>query len=194
MSIYLDNAATTQVCPEAAEAAMDAMTVHYANPSSTHAAGREAAKMLEHARGQVAHALGCKSGELVFTSCGSEGDNWAVIRGAEYQSKFGRHVISSSVEHSAVLKSLEYLVAHGFEVTRLKPEQDGGVAKKVPLESVLRLPEDLPPDAHEPPGGQLPQLPHAPVSMRWEAVTVIFSATMASSSPSSRMLLHSQPL
>ena len=128
MSIYLDNAATTQVCPEAAQAALDAMTVHYGNPSSTHALGREAAKKLEHARGQVAHALGCRPGELVFTSCGSEGDNWAIVRGAEYQGKFGRHIISSAAEHSAVLKSLEYLASHGFEVTLLKPRADGAVS------------------------------------------------------------------
>ena len=128
MSIYLDNAATTMVCPEAAEAALDAMTMHYANPSSTHAAGREAAAILTHSRAQVAHALGCKADELVFTSCGSEGDNWAIIRGAEYRGKFGRHVISSDAEHPAVLKSLDYLEAHGFSVTRLKPGADGAVS------------------------------------------------------------------
>lgn len=127
MSIYLDNAATTRVCPEAAQAALDAMTEHYGNPSSTHALGREAAKLLEQARGRVAHALGCAADELVFTSCGSEGDNWAVICGAEYQSKFGRHIISSAAEHSAVLKSLEHLESRGFEVTYLSPAPDGSI-------------------------------------------------------------------
>ena len=76
MSIYLDNAATTQVCPEAVQAATEAMTAHFGNPSSTHAMGREAAAALAKARSQVSHALGCKPDELVFTSCGSEGDNW----------------------------------------------------------------------------------------------------------------------
>ena len=128
MSIYLDNAATTKVCPEAAQAALEAMTDHYGNPSSTHAAGREAAKLLEHARAQVAHALGCRAGELVFTSCGSEGDNWAIIRGAEYRGKFGRHIVSSAAEHPAVLKSLEYLESHGFSVTLLKPDANGAVS------------------------------------------------------------------
>ena len=130
MSIYLDNAATTRVCPEAAQAAMDAMTEHYGNPSSTHAMGRDAAKLLEQARGRVAHALGCRSSELVFTSCGSEGDNWALKCGAAYAGKFGRHIISSAAEHSAVLKSLEYLSASGFEVTYLKPRGDGAIAKE----------------------------------------------------------------
>ena len=127
MSIYLDNAATTRVCPEAAQAALDAMTEHYGNPSSTHTLGREAAKLLEQARGRVAHALGCAPGELVFTSCGSEGDNWAVRCGAEHQSRSGRHIISSAAEHSAVLKSLEYLESRGFEVTYLSPAQDGSI-------------------------------------------------------------------
>ena len=133
MSIYLDNAATTQVCPEAAQAALDAMTRCYGNPSSTHAMGREAAKLLSQARVQVSKALGCRPEELVFTSCGSEGDNWALLRGAEYQSKFGRHIISSAVEHAAVLQSLDYLEAHGFEVMRLKPGPDGALTKEAVL-------------------------------------------------------------
>ena len=128
MSIYLDSAATTQVCPEAAQAALDAMTVHFGNPSSTHAAGREAAKLLEQARARVARALGCAPGELVFTSCGSEGDNWALKCGAEYQSRVGRHIVSSAAEHAAVLKSLEALSARGFDFTLLKPRADGAIA------------------------------------------------------------------
>jgi cysteine desulfurase len=137
MSIYLDNAATTAVCPEAVQAALSAMTSEYGNPSSTHAMGRAAAGMLTKARGQVSRALGCKPEELCFTSCGSEGDNWAILRGAAYQRKFGRHVISSSAEHAAVLKCLDALEAQGFEVTRLKPGRDGAVAKDAVL-SALR--------------------------------------------------------
>ena len=128
MSIYLDNAATTAVCPEAAEAALEAMTVHYGNPSSTHRLGREAKKLLDASRAKIAKALGCAAEELYFTSCGSEGDNWAIVRGAEYNSRHGKHVISSTVEHSAVLKSLEYLESRGFEVTRLKPQPDGSIS------------------------------------------------------------------
>ena len=133
MSIYLDNAATTQVCAEAAQAALDAMTVHYGNPSSTHRLGREAKKILDASRAGIAKALGCTADELFFTSCGSEGDNWAIIRGAEYNSRRGRHIISSSVEHSAVLKSLDFLEAHGFEVTRLKPQPDGSISREAVL-------------------------------------------------------------
>ena len=133
MSIYLDNAATTQVCPEAVQAALDAMTVHYGNPSSTHKAGREAKKLLDAARGQVAAALVCAPEEIYFTSCGSESDNWAIIRGAEYNARHGKHILSSAVEHSAVLKTLDYLEKQGFTVTRLAPQPDGSIT----LEDVL---------------------------------------------------------
>ena len=126
-TIYLDNAATTQVCPEAAQAALEAMTEHYGNPSSTHRLGREAKKCLDAARARVSRGLGCEPGELYFTSGGSEGDNWAIIKGALYNARRGRHVISSAVEHSAVLRSLDALEAQGFEVTRLSPAPDGSI-------------------------------------------------------------------
>ena len=127
MSIYLDNAATTKVCPEAARAALEAMTEHYGNPSSTHRLGREAKKCLDAARAQVSRGLGCEPGELYFTSGGSEGDNWAILQGARYNARRGRHVISSAAEHSAVLRSLDALEAQGFEVTRLSPGPDGAI-------------------------------------------------------------------
>jgi cysteine desulfurase len=127
MEHYFDNAATTVVCPEAAEAALRAMTLCYGNPSSTHARGREAAKLLAAARSEAADALGCKSEELVFTSCGSESDNWALLGGAESARRTGRHIISSLVEHDAVRKSLDLLEAQGWEVTRLRPGADGAV-------------------------------------------------------------------
>ncbi len=128
MSIYLDNAATTCVCPEAAEAAVNAMRTVYGNPSSGHAAGREAKHLLDASRETVTAALGCTAREVYFTSCGTESDNWALVRGAEKASHVGRHIISSAAEHEAVLKPLEYLAAHGFEVTLLKPRADGAIA------------------------------------------------------------------
>lgn len=124
---YLDNAATTQVCPEAAQAAMEAMTVFYGNPSSTHRMGREAKKILDSSRARVAKALGCDSAQLFFTSCGSESDNWAVINGAQY-SRAGRHIITSRAEHDAVLKSAAYLEQRGWELTYLSPDADGSVS------------------------------------------------------------------
>ena len=132
MEQYLDNSATTKVCREAAEAAMHAMTEVYGNPSSTHTKGREAKKLLDAARAQTAAALGCKPGELVYTSCGSESDNWALLGGAEAMSRRGKHIISSAVEHDAVRRSLEEFMRRGYEVTMLKPDSTG----RIPAEAV----------------------------------------------------------
>ena len=124
---YLDNSATTQVCPEAAEAALYAMTQGFGNPSSTHTVGREAKKLLDRARADIATALGCTPSELVFTSCGSESDNWALLFGAEAMKRKGKHIISSVAEHDAIRRSLDLLEERGFEVTRLKPDLSGAV-------------------------------------------------------------------
>ena len=128
MEIYLDNAATTRVCPEAADIAYKTMLECYGNPSSTHTKGREAKAVLDKARKQLAAALDCAPGEVYFTSCGSEGDNWAILNGAESMRRKGLHVISSEVEHDAVRKSVDELKRRGFEVTMLKPESDGSIS------------------------------------------------------------------
>ena len=136
MEHYLDNSATTKVCPEAAEAAMLAMTEIYGNPSSTHTKGREAKQLLDKSRKQVADALGCTAQELVFTSCGSESDNWAILNGAELMRRKGMHIISSQVEHDAVRKSLDELERRGFEVTRLKPDEAGAIPVQAVMEAL----------------------------------------------------------
>lgn len=128
MEIYLDNAATTRVCTEAADIAYKVMTECYGNPSSTHTKGRDAKAYLDTARAQIASALGCSASEVYFTSCGSESDVWAITRGAESAARRGRHIISSTVEHDAVRKTLEELESRGFEVTYLSPEKDGSVS------------------------------------------------------------------
>ena len=128
MEIYLDNAATTRVCTEAADIAYKVMTDCYGNPSSTHTKGRDAKAYLDTARAQIASALGCSASEVYFTSCGSESDVWAITRGAESAARRGRHIISSAVEHDAVRKTLEELESRGFEVTYLSPEKDGSVS------------------------------------------------------------------
>lgn len=128
MEVYLDNAATTRVCPEAADIAYKTMLENYGNPSSTHTKGREAKAVLDNARKQLAAALDCAPGEVYFTSCGSEGDNWAIINGAESMRRKGLHIISSEVEHDAVRKSMDELKRRGFEVTMLKPESDGSIS------------------------------------------------------------------
>ena len=136
MEHYLDNSATTRVCPEAAEAALKAMTEVYGNPSSTYTKGREAKALLDAARKQVADALGCQPGELVFTSCGSESDNWAILSGAEAMRRKGKHVISSLAEHDAVRKSMEELAARGYEVTSLKPDKTGAISPEAVKEAL----------------------------------------------------------
>ncbi|MBE6969534.1 MAG: cysteine desulfurase [Ruminococcaceae bacterium] len=127
MEIYLDNGATTRVCPEAAEIAYKVMTELYGNPSSTHRKGREARAVLDKARKQLADALGAKPIEIVFTSCGSESDNWALLMGAKAMERKGKHIISSTAEHDAIRKSLEELEKRGFEVTLLSPGADGAI-------------------------------------------------------------------
>lgn len=128
MEIYLDNAATTRVCTEAADLAYRVMTECYGNPSSTHTKGREAKAYLDTARSQIAAALGCTAQEVYFTSCGSESDVWAITKGAESAARRGRHIISSAVEHDAVRRTLAELEGRGFEVTYLAPERDGSVS------------------------------------------------------------------
>ena len=132
MEHYLDNSATTKVCEAAAKAAFEAMTEIYGNPSSTHSKGREAKKLLDKARAQTASALGCKPTELIYTSCGSESDNWALLSGSDCMKRKGKHIISSAVEHDAIRKSLDELETRGFEVTRLMPDNTGAI----PVEAV----------------------------------------------------------
>ena len=137
MEHYLDNAATTKVCPEAAEAAVKAMTEVYGNPSSTHTKGREAKKLLDASRKKLAAALGCLPEEVVFTSCGSESDNWALLSGAEAMKRKGKHIISSLVEHDAIRKTLDTLEGLGYEVTRLAPDAEGAIPVSA-VENALR--------------------------------------------------------
>ncbi len=136
MTAYLDNAATTMVCTEAAQAAFNIMTQGYGNPSSTHKMGREAKAILDGSRGKLAKALGAKPEEIFFTSSGSESDNWAILSGAEFMKRRGNHIISSQAEHSAILKSLEVLEKRGFEVTRLKPEKDGSISVQAVMDAL----------------------------------------------------------
>ena len=124
---YLDNAATTSVRPEAVAAAMESMTGGWGNPSSRYALGSRAAAQLKERRAEVARALGCEAGELFFTSCGTEGDNWAIRGAVELGRRKGKHIITSAVEHAAVLETCKALERQGYEITRLKPDRDGNL-------------------------------------------------------------------
>ena len=101
---YFDNAATTPVRPEAVQAAVEAMTEGWGNPSSRYALGREAADRVAGWRRDVAAGLGCRPEEVFFTSCGSEGDNWAIRGAVELGKRRGRHIITTAIEHAAVLE------------------------------------------------------------------------------------------
>jgi len=127
MPVYLDNAATTRVCPEAARAALEAMTEGYGNPSSGYALGQAAAAALKEHRAAVAGRLGCAPEELIFTSCGTESDNWAISAAVWQGRHTGRHIITTAVEHSAVLEPCKLLQQQGYEVTYLAPDKTGHV-------------------------------------------------------------------
>ena len=126
--IYMDNAATTRVTAPVLEAMLPYLTDVYGNPSSVPGFGRDAKKALENARRQVAAVLKCEPGEIYFTGCGTESDNWA-IRGAAYAKKAkGNHIITSAVEHHAVLHTCQQLEREGFEVTYLPVDEFGRVS------------------------------------------------------------------
>jgi len=124
--IYMDNAATTATRPEVLEAMMPYFTQFYGNPSSIHAFGREARRAMENARKQVAAAIGCEPREVFFTGGGSESDNWAIR--CALQSRKGKHIITSAIEHHAVLHTCEYMEKQGYEVTYLPVDEYGIVS------------------------------------------------------------------
>ncbi len=126
-NIYLDNNATTRVAPEVFEAMQPYLTEHYGNSSSAHSLGKKMKSAIERAREQVAELLGAAdTSEIVFTSCGSESDNWA-IRGVLEQNPEKRHVITTRVEHEAVRVLCERLEKNGYEVTWLDVDGDGNL-------------------------------------------------------------------
>ena len=130
MIVYLDNASTTRVCEEAARAALEVMTQEFGNPSARYGLAQAAARRLEEDRAAVAAALGCESGELYFTSCGTEGDNWAVRAAVEYGRRRGKHIVTTAIEHSAVLEPLKELEGKGYSITRLRPDKSGHVSPR----------------------------------------------------------------
>lgn len=126
--VYADNAATTKTAPEVLEAMLPFFGEGYGNPSSLHQKGREAKAALTEAREKIASLLGAKPNEIFFTSCGSESDNWAIKGAAHANAKRGKHIISTKIEHHAVLHSLAALEKEGFEVTYLDVDTDGRVS------------------------------------------------------------------
>ncbi|MBQ9458359.1 MAG: cysteine desulfurase [Oscillospiraceae bacterium] len=125
--IYLDHAATTIVPAEVADAVRDALVECSGNPSSQYPFGNEARRLVARCRETVAGALGCAPERLVFTSCGTESDNWALRLAAHQGRHIGRHIITTAIEHSAVLEPCRQLAEEGWEVTYLRPDRNGNV-------------------------------------------------------------------
>ncbi len=134
--IYLDHAATTPVPREVADAMYQVLAGEFGNPSSQYPMGLEMKKQVERWRETVAAALGCSGAELRFTSCGTEGDNWAIAAACWQNRHAGRHVVTTAVEHSAVLESCKWLERQGFTVTYITPDAAGEIPAERVLEAV----------------------------------------------------------
>ena len=126
--VYADNAGTTAVSKTALDAMLPYLTDRFGNPSGLYSYAEEAKQGVDEAREKMAKGLGCSASEIYFTGGGSEGDNWAIRCGAELMEKKGRHIITSSIEHHAVIYLCEYLQKHGWEVTFLPVDGQGRVS------------------------------------------------------------------
>lgn len=125
MEIYLDNSATTKVCPEAVAAAVRAMEQEYGNAASLHRKGFLAEQEILSAKRSIAKAIACQPEELYFTSGATESNNWALIGAAMAHKRRGNRLITTTIEHASVLHTMDYLESQGFEVVRLSPNADG---------------------------------------------------------------------
>ena len=125
--IYLDNAATTQVYPEVLDAMMPYFTEYYGNPSSIYTFAGNAKKAVDEARTVLAAGIGAKPEEIYFTGGGSEADNWAIKASAEAYAAKGKHIITTKIEHHAILHTAEYLEKKGYEVTYLDVDENGSI-------------------------------------------------------------------
>ena len=135
--IYLDNAATTKAAPEVVEAMIPYFTEHYGNPSSVYSFAAKNKEAISKQREIIADALGAKANEIYFTAGGSESDNWALKATAEAYKAKGNHIITTKIEHHAILHTAEYLEKNGFEVTYLNVDEDG-VVKLDELKAAIR--------------------------------------------------------
>ena len=135
--IYLDNAATTKAAPEVVKAMLPYFSEHYGNPSSIYSLGTESKKAVSGVRESIAKSLGAATNEIYFTAGGSEADNWAIKATAEAYVQKGKHIITSAIEHHAVLHTCEYLEKRGFEVTYVGVDENG-ILKLDELEKAIR--------------------------------------------------------
>ena len=134
--IYLDHAATTPIPRAVADAMYEVLTEQFGNPSSQYQMGLDMKKKVEGWRKTVADALGCDAKNLYFTACGTEGDNWAIQAACWQNRRLGRHIVTTSVEHSAVLQPCKWLEQQGYEVTYIAPDAMGDISAEAVLEAV----------------------------------------------------------
>ena len=134
--IYLDHAATTPVPKEVADAMYEVLTAQYGNPSSQYPFGADMKKNVEGWRKTIADALGCDARQLYFTSCGTEGDNWAISAACWQNRHVGKHIVTTAVEHSAVRETCRWLEMQGYEITRIAPDSNGNITAQQVLEAV----------------------------------------------------------
>lgn len=127
--VYLDNSATTKVCPEAAEKIVELLTLKYGNPSSLHAKGIEAEREIRNAREIIANYLGCKNTEIYFTSGGTESNNLAIFGSINAHKRRGNKIVTTSIEHPSVIKSVKQASKLGFEVVFIKPDKNGFISE-----------------------------------------------------------------
>ncbi|WP_018661103.1 cysteine desulfurase family protein [Heyndrickxia acidiproducens] len=125
--IYLDHAATSPVHPHVAEKMIQVLTDSFGNASSIHSFGREARRILDESRQTIADSIHARFNEIIFTSGGTEADNYAILGTAEAAGGKGKHIISTAIEHHAVLHTLQYLETKGYEVTYLQPDETGRI-------------------------------------------------------------------
>ena len=135
--IYLDNAATTKTAKEAVDAMLPFFTEHYGNASSIYSLGAESKKAMTQAREIIAESIGATPAEIYFTAGGSESDNWALVATAEAYASKGKHIITSRIEHHAILHTCDYLKTRGYEITYVDVDENG-VIKLDELKKAIR--------------------------------------------------------
>ena len=125
---YLDHSATTPVPQEVAQAMVSVLTEHFGNPSAQYELGRQAKVLVDQSRYTIARALEARADQMVFTSCGTEGDNWAIRAALHQNRRVGKHIVTTAVEHSAVLQCVKQLEREGYAATYVKPDRNGRIS------------------------------------------------------------------
>lgn len=133
---YLDHAATTPVSREVAQTMVSVLTENFGNPSAQYSLGRKAKDLTDRGRGVIAGALGARPEQIFFTSCGTEGDNWAIRAALHQNRRVGKHIVTTAIEHSAVLQCVKQLEREGYTAAYVKPDGEGRISAEAVLDAV----------------------------------------------------------